>query len=49
MANTESEETPLTTDSWFIVKHLDTQHIYAQLIKNDFNEEYNGAIFKIKF
>ncbi len=29
MARSPNEEAPLTPDSWFIVKHLDTQHIYA--------------------
>jgi hypothetical protein len=51
MAASPNEETPLINDgkSWFVVKHLDEQHIYVQLVKNDYSEEYNDAVFKIKF
>ena len=41
----------LTTNSTsFVVKHIRTpQYIYVQLVKNPYNEEYNGAMFKLKF
>ena len=39
----------LIPESWFEVKYVKEQHIYLQLTHNDYSEEYNGAIFKIKF
>ena len=53
MSQSSDQETPLLVGgefkSWFVVKHLDDQHIYIQLVHNDYSEEYNGAVFKVKF
>ena len=47
--NSDTEDCPLILNSWFIVKHVTDQHLYMKLVSNDYNEEYNGAVFKIKF
>ena len=34
----------------FVVKHFRRpQYIYVKLVKNPYNDEYNGAMFKLKF
>ena len=45
------EDHMLTANSSnFVVRHLrEPQFIYVQLVKNHLNEEYNGAMIKIKF
>lgn len=53
MAQSPTKDTPFLPEggsmqSWFVVKHLDDQCIYMQLTQNDFSEEYNGAVFKVK-
>lgn len=48
-SNSDTEDCPLIPNSWFIVKHVTDQYLYMKLVSNDFNEEYNGAVFKIKF
>lgn len=39
----------LIPTSWFVVKYVKEQHLYLQLTRNDYSEEYNGVVFKVKF
>jgi len=39
----------LVENSWFTVKHIRDQYVYLQLDQNDYTEEYNGVVFKVKF
>lgn len=39
----------LVENSWFTVKHVRDQYVYLQLDQNDYTEEYNGVVFKVKF
>jgi hypothetical protein len=43
------QELRLTKDSWFVVKWIKEQHVYLELITNDYSDEYNGLIFKVKY
>jgi cation transport regulator ChaC len=48
-AGTQDSDFRLTPTSWFSVRHVREQHVYLQLEHNDYSEEYNGVVFKVKF